>query len=137
MKRGNVLLVTTILALFAASLFWMTRSSGEQELSINSQQVKQQLLKITPLGSSIQQAQAALQKIGFQCSTVSGGDFTHIDSETGIITKHPNINFLECYKKQPHFLQTRWWDVAVIDRQGCVSDILVNSGESYGPVNPG
>lgn len=94
----------------------------------SAKDTKQGILKKIPIGSSIEEAQNIMEANGFICKKKEGGAFSEQDND-GKATIHKGIDYLYCDKEMPESPYcVRRWQVAIVDSNGVVSDILVSTG---------
>ncbi len=117
-----------ILSAMAVTVLFLTWRHTREEIQLYNDDhlMRQEILRKIPQGSSIKQAQVIMEKNGFACSGIKNGSFAESTSEKGNYKYHKGINFLSCEKKKSGFLSNRRWQIAIVDKNNRVSEVLVS-----------
>jgi hypothetical protein len=122
-KRGTLLLTI----FFAFSLIIC---QAEQKIKMRKKQqaMKQEVAKYIPIGSSIEDAQRILEANGFKCMLREQRSFAEMNYGE-LVERQENMDFLWCDKEKGSWLFCdRRWQVAIVHKNGIVSDIFVSIG---------
>jgi hypothetical protein len=107
-------------------------NDGQMQMHNNAKDMKQEILKSIPIGSSLTNAQKLMDANGFRCSKQEQGNFLELDTENmdyGIL--HNNIKYLYCDKElSAESFCSRRWQIALVFDGNTVSDIIVSVGKS-------
>jgi hypothetical protein len=127
MRTWKTLLILSLIVLL--SIIYSYKSE-KIRLSSNNRMVKREILKQISIGSPISDAQAIMQKNGFECSMRSDDSFIE-RNEVTIIAKYEGIDYLSCYKDGFAFpICEQRWQIALVQHNYAVTDILVAQGTS-------
>lgn len=89
----------------------------------NAKAMRQEIEMRIPTGSSIQDAKRTMEANGFTCARKEQNSFVEMNDDKSVV-EHNNIDFLFCDKSQTFFIDTRLWQVALVHKNGVVSDIF-------------
>ncbi len=97
-------------------------SSGDRK------SVKIEIIKLVPLGSSMQIVKEIMGKEGFECNMLTQTEFSEYGDDTNgnPISIQKNIDFLLCSKTvKPSLLYQVTWQIAFVSKGDVLSDVLV------------
>ncbi len=127
--KKTILLIT----LMASLTFGQTQPEKIKMLH-SANAMKQELEKRIPVGSSITDAQRLLQANGFRCTIKQQQSFIELNddelSDNKSVVEHGNIDFLFCDKRDDLLTNTRFWQAAVVHKNGVVSELLSSVDKS-------
>ncbi len=119
----------TVFILLCASLP-LPSSYQDNKLKLHNSQkaMKQEIQKIIPVSSDIEEAKKLMEANGFSCSLKQDTSFMEW-SEKDEKVLHNNLDFLYCDKELPiNQYCARRWQIAIAHEHGKVSDIYVSIG---------
>ena len=101
-------------------------------LKSNPELMRQELLKLIPIGHDIQEAKRLMEANKFYCEMVKDRNFT-TGTEDKPNKEHNNLNFLSCERKRntlnpKRLLYLHWWRVAFVQKEDVITDTLVYVG---------
>ena len=97
---------------------------------LNDQRIspmKQELKKFIATGGAIEDAKRIMEANGFTCVMNERSDFAEMEEDEFLATHH-DLDYLYCDKERGGFFCDRRWQVAIVHKNGVVSDILVSIG---------
>jgi hypothetical protein len=134
-SRTSTLSLLAIIVLILSLIYSIQvnqANDGQMQMHNNAKDMKQELLKSIPIGSSLTDAQKLMDANGFRCSKQEQGSFLELDTEnmeSGIL--HNNIKYLYCDKElSAESFCSRRWQIALVFDGNAVSDIIVSIGKS-------
>lgn len=92
--------------------------------------MKQEIEKYIRIGSSIENAKQIMERNGFKCRFVERGSFAEMGDDERFVRRHDNADFLHCDKEKGGFICSRRWQVAIVHKDGIVSDIFVSISQT-------
>ena len=123
MKKAIFAIGLCGLAFFVWLVFF--RVSGQTYLSQEPKQVRQEILKLVPLGSDITQAKTVMESNGFVCTWEKNEQFATLPKGQQMI--HRKADFLYCDREQGWITHERW-QVAIVHKNGRVTEVHVSYG---------
>ena len=128
---------TIVLVVFTMSSMGFGQAKQKKiKMHKNPEAIKQEIAKLIPIGSSIAEAERIMEANKFGCELTKGGSFT-TGTEDKPDREYQNIDFLSCGRIRyalAGFLDPRrltcmrMWAIAIVQKDGVVSDILVYVG---------
>src|SRR5262245_45467332 len=92
----------------------------------NPEDMKQEILKHIPIGSSIKDAQRVMEANGFKCEMSYGSFVEMYEGERFPRAKHDNTPHLYCDKEvNSEIFSLRRWQIAIVHKDGVVSDVFM------------
>ena len=118
-----------LIPLLLASLTLGQTRPAKIKMHHTAKDMRRELEKQIPIGSSITGAQQILQANGFRCTLKQQQSFVEMTDNKSIL-EHSNIDFLLCDKSDHLLVNTRFWQVAVLHQGGVVVDLLSTVAKS-------
>ena len=112
-----------IFILLMASLAFSQTQPKKIKMQNSAKSMQQEIEQTIPIGSNIADAQQILQANGFRCQMKQQESFIEVTANKAVV-EHKNLDFLFCDKSDHMFINTRFWQVAVVHKKGTVSEIL-------------
>lgn len=89
--------------------------------------MKQELKKFISTGGTIEDAKRIMEANGFTCVLKERSDFAEMEEDDFLATHH-DLDYLYCDKERGGLFCNRRWQVAIVHKDGVVSDTLVSIG---------
>lgn len=90
--------------------------------------MKQELKKFIATGGAIEDAKRIMEANGFTCVLNQRSDFVEMEESGDFLATHHDLDYLYCDKERGGLFCARRWQVAIVHKNGVVSDILVSIG---------
>jgi len=116
----------SLVFIFFVIVFSLTNGQAQpkkMKMRNNAKAMRQEVHKHIPLGSSVSDGQRILAANGFNCTLKQKGSFVEINEDKAVV-EHKNLDFLSCDKTESVFVSTRLWQVAIVHKNGVVTEIL-------------
>src|SRR4026207_1350356 len=97
--------------------------STKMKILKNAKTMRQEIEKQIPIGSRLTDAQTILVANAFSCRLKEQKSFLEITDDKSFV-EHNDIDFLFCEKSERMLIRTHLWQVAVVHKNGIVSDVL-------------
>ncbi|QEL14576.1 hypothetical protein [Limnoglobus roseus] len=90
------------------------------------EQMAELVARLAPPGTSVDDAQRAMEREGFRCSRVVNGTFTALKGEERTPEEHEGIDFLKCWRSRDSQLSiiSGSWSVAIVHKDSKVVEVL-------------
>ncbi len=117
----------------ALTLFWSAIQASSMQpadkisLSSDTQEVKAEIAKIIPAGTSIGSAQTVMQRNGFECQMMTNSAFSE-QERSKVIATHQRIDYLLCDKQRAGIVCRQKWQIAIVHHNAIVKNALVSYG---------
>jgi hypothetical protein len=128
---------TIVLIVFTMSSMGLGQAKQKKiKMHKNPKAMKQEIAKLIAIGSSIAEAQRIMEANKFGCELRKGGGIT-TGTEDKPDREYKNIDFLYCgtirhalagFLDPRRLTCMRMWNLAIVEKDGVVSDILVYVG---------
>ena len=131
-KRGKMKIMLFIISAITLTLSFVVYQESGDKLRMHSdpKDMKKEILKKVPIGSRIEDAKRIMEENGFGCRLVQNDVFSEDkDGDPNNQVLHEGADFLSCDKSKTTFPPVmREWFVAIVHKDGIVSEVFVNSG---------
>jgi hypothetical protein len=121
--------ICSILALLVLGYPTFNYFTERIHLNSNTREMKTEILRKIPIGSSISNAQAIFLKDGFECRMFFNDSFSENEGMENISDSR-DIDFLYCAKSRSAFICNETWQIAIVQRENSVDDVLVSRGSA-------
>ena len=113
--------------LIITSLAFCQDQQDKMKLYKNPKDMKQEIIKYIPIGSSIKDAQRIMEANGFKCE-LKHGSFTVVNAgEPGPGVVYHNMDYLYCDKEvNSEIFSLRRWQISIVHKDGVVSDVFMS-----------
>lgn len=116
--------------LVIASLFGSFQGGKDGfRMHTSSKEMKQEILRLVPLGTQIDDARKVMEANGFKCTLRENGSFGDVEYGRYLTPIQIGIDYLYCDHEIPiGFDCVRRYQIALVNRDGSVAEVLVSIG---------
>lgn len=132
-KRGSIFMFTFLMsgaALLMATLLGSSDSDQDKfAMLTSSKEMKQELLRLIPLGTHIDDARKIMEANGFKCTVQENESFAEVEYDRYLTPIQRGVDFLYCDREIPiGYDCVRRYQIALVNRDGSVGEVFVSIG---------